>query len=78
MFTRKFAEINLLCFYSNIYNKRIHTNNIFTQIIFSHKRIYCVISGLPVNQSRYQQETTKWTVLRIKIAASPKIDLTQS
>ena len=66
--------LKLICFVFT----GIFTINAFTQTIFSHKRMCCIISGLPVNQSRYQQETTKWTVLRIKVAANPKIDLTQS
>ena len=59
-----FFRKNLLCFSSNICNKHIHTINYFyTSISIAS------YSGLPVNEFRHQEKTTKWAVLRIEITA---------
>ena len=59
---------NLLCFYSDICNKRFHTiKYIHTSISIAS---YC---SLPINQFRHQEKAMKWVVLRIEIAASPEI-----
>ena len=65
--------MNLFCFYSDMYNKRIHMKNCFLSSIY-----IASYSGLPVNQFRHQEKTMKWSVLRIEIAAIPEIYQTQS
>ena len=65
--------MNLHSFWSDIYDKRIHTKNYFhTSLSIAS------YSGYPVNQFRHQEKTIKWAVLRIKIAATPEICQTQS